>query len=70
MGKSSHAALELAGKYKMPVQLVEHLFAEETESVSQQARITAFIQIFVARRVEERLRTKSFQTSGDKLLAG
>ncbi len=51
---------QLATKYHAPVDVVERLIHEETAIISAQARVTTFVPIFVTRRVEERLRTRSF----------
>ena len=58
MDNTSHFATELAKKYQAPLVVVERLIAEETTLVSREARISTFVPIFAARRVEERLRKR------------
>jgi len=59
MDNTSHFVSELAKKYQAPVVMVERLIVEETMLVSREARISTFVPIFAARRVEERLRNRA-----------
>lgn len=61
MDTKSHAAVAqaLASKYQVPAATVEHLFQSESATLGAQARVTAFLPIIVARRVEEQLRATS-----------
>jgi hypothetical protein len=60
MPNPSNTAAVLASKHKLPVAVVEQVIREETATMSETARVRAFIPIFVERRVEERLRTGAF----------
>lgn len=60
MERNSHMTCELAVRYQAPLATVERLMMEEAEMVSRDARVKNFVPIFVARRVEERLRTHSY----------
>jgi hypothetical protein len=55
----SHSANLLASKYRAPIAMVERLIDEETERITAEARIQTFVPVFVARRVEERLRKRT-----------
>ena len=57
MNTSSSSVNLLAKKYQAPVAFVERLIDEETEFITAEARVKAFVPIFITRRVEERLRT-------------
>ena len=56
MNMTSSSVDRLANKYQAPVALVARLIHEETEIITAEARVKTFVPIFVARRVEERLR--------------
>ena len=59
-------AQALASKYRVPTGDVEYLLIEETEAMSRQARITTYVSILAARRVEERLRSNIEALSKDR----
>ena len=65
MDKTTHLIPELASKYSIAANVVENLMREEEAAYSNQARVTNFIPIFVARRVEDRLRTRDYVHSSD-----
>lgn len=63
MNIPSNIAAQLANKYGAPVESVERLMREETARITADARVTTFVPIFVARRVEEHLRTDAASRS-------
>lgn len=56
----------LAHKYRAPLAMVERLIDEETARISAEARVTSFVPIIAARRVEERLRSHADFGHGTK----